>query len=475
VVLLALWLFAGLQLGSPPVWSICARSDLGQPYGPLFLVWPLLIGAGAGWLVWRLARRDTRRHTALAVAVLALAQFGLALTTDSGQGRRGWVENTVASTYSVVSNGYFSAATRIESVRGFLRDYPAFQRAQTLKVATHPPGAVLAYWLPLTLYDRLGPVRAASDGLLDALIDRNDLYLSMAHYPGVVLSHLSGRYLGAALWTALWIMVLGALAVWPTYLLGAAWAGRRGGLLAAALVAVTPNTLFYAQSLDVPLMMLVAWGLAGAAWSLRAERGAPYAALGAGVALGVALSVSLGALAALALVVGLVGVSAVRGETRPGRTLTTLALLFAGLALVAAAATLAGADVADAVRTGLSGHTGGIASGLGHRPYWPWVWLDVVDYGLFAGLPLTVTALAALRHPRGATPALALVGIMALLTVSGITRAETERLWVFFNPLLAAAAAVVAAERAEWYATLASQPLQLLLMAVAHPPLVRPY
>jgi 4-amino-4-deoxy-L-arabinose transferase-like glycosyltransferase len=387
------------------------------------------------------------------------------------------VINTVASTFSEVSNGYFATASRIERVPRFLRDYAELQRTGPQKLKTHPPGAVLAYWLPLTIYQRLPGVEAAMVRLIRAWAgDTNDVYLAIQQYPNVANQHLPDYLMGAALFCSLWLALAGALAVLPAYWLGAAGGDRRAGVLAAILLALMPNSLFYWLSLDTLLVTLLAAALAGVVYALPGDRLRAWPALGAGVGLGLTLFVSLGALAACGLSGVYALLAAARGRARWRHAVGALVLVASGVALVTAAVTLAGVDTAAVLYQGLTAHRHG-GAGVQYRPYAPWVVFNVVDYVLLAGLPLTVVALGGLGRDC-AEPVrsigLAALATLLLLDLSGVTRAETERLWIFLNPALAATAAAAAVARAERFWTLAIQPLQLLLMALALPPLVRP-
>ena len=476
VLVLGVGLVAGrAQLALPRYgWSLGPLPT--HPYSLRMLALPVLIGAVLAALLLAIGRFDhrPRRAAAVSVALLVAGHLALSITLDWGQGRSTWCGNAVATTWSEVSNGYFTAATQIDDLSAFLHDYAATQAASGNKLSTHPPGAVLAYWLPLRLWQRSPLVKTFAEALLHWLVsgDGNDLYLMLIRFPSV--PHLSGTLMAGALWCVLSVALLGALTVIPVYLLGARFGGPRTGVVAAALFCLMPNSLYYVLSLDVVLMLFTALALAAMAAGLDSERRALPWGVGAGIWLGAALSVSLGALASVALTVGL-GVAMViarRGD--PRRLAVACAGLLVGLAAVLAIWQAAGVQVVPVVVNGLGAHRHGVA-GTSGRPYFPWVVWNLVDYSLLVGLPVVVVAMAGLRRRGLVAPALAVAVVIVLLSLSGIVKAETERLWIFANPLLAAAAAVVAAERAGWYVTLASQPLWLLMTALSLPPLVRPW
>ncbi len=78
----------------------------------------------------------------------------------------------------------------------------------------------------------------------------------------------------------------------------------------------------------------------------------------------------------------------------------------------------------------------GIARG---RPYWFWLFGSPVAFLVTLGLPITWSALRALGDGRSV--ALAIFAVLAIAAVLGFTKAETERIWLFFAPFLCLAAA----------------------------------
>jgi hypothetical protein len=85
----------------------------------------------------------------------------------------------------------------------------------------------------------------------------------------------------------------------------------------------------------------------------------------------------------------------------------------------------------------------GIAQG---RPYWFWVAGSPTAFLITVGLPITWLAVRALA--LGRSVAVAIFAVLLVATVLGFTKAETERIWLFFAPFLClAAAAVLPGER----------------------------
>lgn len=445
---------------------------LGHPYTPAcWLPMLLLIALGAGACQWGSAGGW---RLPAAVALLVAVHGGLTLSADLGQGRARWAANVVSATWSEVSNGYFTNAWLCdETPLGFVRHYADVQRHAALKLTTHPPGATLCYWLPLRLYQASpGLQRVSERWLARCLPDPDRFFRTLCHLPTV--RPLPESMMGAALFCSLFLALLGSLAVVPVYWLGASGGDRRTGLLAALVFALMPNSLFYYLSLDVVLTTLAALALAGVVHAVREPR-AWWAALGAGLALMLAGFISLGALAIGALVLAYPVVAALDGGCDRRTAARVVGLVLGTVAALVVLAWLLGVPVLTIVRQGLGQHQHGLA-GTGHRPRLPWLAMNVVDYVLLAGLPVAVLAAQSLgSRSTAGTLARTAAGVMLLLTLSGIVKAETERLWMFFNPALAVAAAAAVGARATRFWTLASQPLALLLMVLSLPPLVRPY
>ena len=80
------------------------------------------------------------------------------------------------------------------------------------------------------------------------------------------------------------------------------------------------------------------------------------------------------------------------------------------------------------------------AGGLAHiRPYGFWLFGSPAAWAAMLGLPLLWFLLVAIADREAS--ALALAALIAVAAVIGVTKAETERIWLPFVPLAAVAAA----------------------------------
>jgi hypothetical protein len=110
-----------------------------------------------------------------------------------------------------------------------------------------------------------------------------------------------------------------------------------------------------------------------------------------------------------------------------------------GAALVAFYALLYGAtgfDPIGTLRATEDVYRAGIASA---RPYSYWLLGSPAAFLLVLGLPISWYALRALA--AGRTLAIAIFAVLAFAAVMGFTKAETERIWLFFAPFVCLAAA----------------------------------
>jgi hypothetical protein len=228
-------------------------------------------------------------------------------------------------------------------------------------------------------------------------------------------------------------IVAGAASAPLTYALGRRLVPERTARVAAVLVGMAPGALQYgattADALYLTLGLVAACGLASPEWPARAAGAA---------ALAVASFFAWSLLAVGAWAVILLWLRA-----GPRRALETAALC--GLAvggLYAVLAVVAGFDAPGALRATGDVYRLGVASG---RPYAFWVFGSPVAFLLTLGVPIAWLAARALG--RGDRLAIAIWSVLAISAVLGFTKAETERIWLFFAPYVCLAAAPLVTRR----------------------------
>nr|WP_310431353.1 hypothetical protein [Streptomyces sp. 3330] len=246
-------------------------------------------------------------------------------------------------------------------------------------------------------------------------------------------------------WAGAWCVVVGATACVAVLVAVRALADEGLARRAAPFLVLAPAAVWMGTSADAYFTAVAAWSVALLALAVTGRR-ARGAALGSGLLFGLTcyLSYGLTLFALIGAAVLLLGRARVR--ERPG----LLVLLLAGAAVAPTAFTLAGFDWWEAYRLLVTRYHQGAG---GVRPYGYWVWADLACAVLITGLAtaagLRRTA-GTLRRHGGARPArpddpprsgadgrLALLVAAALLALlvadlSGMSKAETERIWLPF-------------------------------------------
>jgi hypothetical protein len=488
---------ASLALAATLWWLLRARTRIGRddwfltPSPPWpFAAWPLpvfvlvLLGGLAALSTYDRFRRaktskEQRSSTRLAVGALMLLAFLWPwLLLGPGARERPGVLNLVSTFWSDTSNQYFGRAFEVVNAREFSRQYADTQqsppsRAQS-HVATHPPGAVLAFYGARKFYEATPPLQTAFEMLSRSLLpEQNAALVTLREERAAVARSAavatSFPLPNAALPFALFCAALLTLAVASTtpaiFQLASAGSSDDAardarGLLAAGLWALSPSVQFFAFTLDALLMCVAAWSLAF--YARRIGGGKPLAALIAGAVWGFGTWLSFGLLALSALFFFATGL---RRRARPWLDFAWLAggfaLMWLLLLILFPTPILRVFDQAMDVHRSVT---------LVTRARWPWAGLNLLYFALFAGWPLAVLALAgawrSFRPSKNeveeisssteqATPeaagrldgqvrdwststaigAAALLAIV-LLTISGSVRGEVERLWLFLLPPL---------------------------------------
>ncbi len=498
VVALAVWLLVVKRpIGWPGEWTIPV---FGAVYPIGYLLAPALTLIGFGGLLahlWRSMRAEKidshRRALAWTIAVgLVVGAWSLQVALWSVA--PGNISRLAAVQLSEVSTGYLGEAFTIDDVGEYLRSYAQEMPHKPEHVATHPPGAVLFFYGVREVGRTLPGLRRSA-----LIASSTSVGLSIEELAAEVVSIPTVRWLGSeGLATAIlasWL--LGACGALMPLVIFAALRGRVGeerALAAAAVLALTPSMLFHFPTLD----MLIALASALMVAALAATQRHWAWAMVAGVIAAAALFVSLGALALVALGALFLLLRAVRqaGQSADSSWSDTRSAAVPLLALGAGVLGgvglwyAMGLDAAEVFSRGLGAHSS-ITGRASFRSYGVWVWMNLVEFAIFAGLPLTVLAVAsapgiartlreiassALPAYLGASAILAIL----LLDLSGTVKGETGRLWLLFVPWLAAAVApdLVDRDGTRWKLlalTCALTALQVLLMGWTMQPIVRPY
>ncbi|MFG3659173.1 hypothetical protein [Streptomyces sp. NPDC047706] len=306
------------------------------------------------------------------------------------------------------------------------------------------------------------------------------------HWPAHVAGHppaatltfvlLDRIGLGGGAWAGVWCITVGATAVVAVLVTVRALAAEGLARRAAPFLVLAPGAVWMGTSADGYFAAVAAWAVALFALAVTGRR-PRMAAFGAGLLFGLTCYLSYGL-----TLVGVIGLAVlVLGRNRR----TVWLPLTAGVIVVPLAFTLAGFDYWEAYHLLVERYNQGAG---GVRPYWYWVWANpactvlVVGLATVAGL---VRAGGALLRPRGdgdpgggheagkpvgrhegpgllgrpesRLAVLLLAALVAVLAadLSGMSKAETERIWLPFAVWLLAAGAFLPRPRG-WLAAQAA-------------------
>lgn len=326
-------------------------------------------------------------------ALAARARFG-ALLAGSWLASLAWMVSLAASdglralaTPLTSRFEYLAVVPRIDGAGSFLRGFTDHLSTYPTHVKGHPPGLPLALWA----LDRAG---------------------------------LGGRWPATALVLCAGALVVPAVLVTLRELCGAATA--RG---AASFLVLAPGAVWMATSADALFAGTFAAGVALFALATgRSGTRGDLLALAAGLALGATLGMSYGAVPAGAIVLA---VALARRRIRP------LLLAAAGVAIVLGAFAALGFWWPDGLQATRDLALRGV---LSRRPYTGFLVISFAAFALAAG-PAAAAGLARLRTaPARVVVAGALAGLIAA-DLSGLSRGETERIWLPFLPWVLAGTA----------------------------------
>ncbi|MGW2442820.1 hypothetical protein [Streptomyces sp. NPDC001675] len=270
------------------------------------------------------------------------------------------------------------------------------------------------------------------------------------HPPGATLTFVlldrAGLHGGG--WAGLWCVLTGATACVAVLVAVRALAGEAFARRAAPFLVLAPAAVWTGTSAD-------GWFAAAAAWAvallaLAVTRGSLPWAAASGLLFGLTCYLSYGL--TLVALPGAAVLWTARDGVR-GRPALLLALL-AGLAVVPLLFTFAGFDWWTAYRLLVTRYHQGVG---GTRPYGYWVWANlactvlITGLATAAGLRRAVAALVRRASPAAVRPAvLVCAALLALLIadLSGMSKAETERIWLPFAVWLLPACAYLPRPRA---------------------------
>ncbi len=303
----------------------------------------------------------------------------------------------------------------------------------------------------LAAVDRIGSTHA----FLSSFTEQLATYPThvKGHPPGLVLllARLDDAGLGGSTVATALVIAVGALVAPATLVAVRAVADQRTARLAAPYLAFTPAAVWVATSADAFFAGVTACGIAAVAVAATreprggrgADRRADATAVAGGVLLGLALHLSYGA-GPLGLLVAAVLIR--RRAVRIG------ILAAAGTAAVFAIFLAAGFWWLGGVQATRVLYDAGVAS---RRPYADFLLINLAAFAIALG-PAAVAGLARLRDRRVWVLSGGALAAVVFADLSGLSRGETERIWLPFVPWVLVATVALRGSR-RWLA------LQVLL------------
>ncbi len=423
---------------------------------PLLLIMVVGYGVGAFWLM----RRTARAAPILAWAMLGAVLFALAATYARDPDP---LRLLYARTVSLVAAGEYLPAAQFNPEANVWQNWPLMMARYGGNVATSPPGMFMLY--------------TASSDFFEAVPSLADpLYRVLMPYQCFNYNLLD---LSAARWASAWFGILtplwAALSVFPLYSIARRAGGTSAARYAVLLWALVPGMAIFATSSSTffPLVALLVQDSLerGLTHGLGVRRGRAWVVF-AGVLYGVGMFLNFVFLPLAALYGFTTLIHYARIDRHNGRKWTYPIQVGAWFGL--------GALMIWGIYTAATGETffDLLAQSLRYhlqleRPYTFWVWFHVWDWAVFSGIiGVGLAVMLALRRappPQSAGAQrlawAALLTVLAL-TLSGTTRGESGRIWLFISPFVIAAGAALIPHGRAWLMLAFAQGALFVALAV---------
>ena len=422
----------------------------------LFLL--LGIAVMAFWTESRRMRFRSRLTEVVFVGLLVALSLGLqlaVLTLESG----GPLDPIFQRTISATSNGYYTAALDVEDAADaadLLRTYPSqMPNFASEHLRTHPPGLLVSHWLVNQGIQRF-----------PALAHPLETWTRRYQCPTIVGEGRSAAELAGALVAGGLIMLLGALAVAPVYFMARQFGEQKLARQAAILYLLIPATAMFAPIADQIYPLLTISSLLALHIGLTRRRPAWVFLSGLLISIGSFLSLGLGAHILFLALYALLHPDC--PPLRAVREYFPLAVCFI-MGLVSAWLVyylLSGVSALEVLWVARAQH---YSLTVSNRSYLTWLGFNLYDFFTFLGWPLAFLVARSLvlqRRSAGWAVSVAFILTLFLLDLSGTTRAEVARLWLFLMPLAVLSAAKGLSQgRKLWQVVVALQAALVLVFA----------
>ena len=285
---------------------------------------------------------------------------------------------------------------------------------------------------------RVGDISAMVRGFIERIpsdsVDHWHIHVA-GHPPGALLSFVLLDRIGvtSAFWVGFVVVTVGSTVVAAVMLTLKQLAGESLARKAGIWIALAPAAVWAGVSADWYFAAVAAWGLCFLARA--AATGSVPTGIAAGLLLGWCVFLSYG------LVLLAIPALAVLWVTKGWRVLPWVV---GGALTVTAAFWASGFSWWTAFPVLHERYYSGIAA---ERAYTYWVWADLAAWTFTLGLATLAAAPALLRavrnHEAGARVVMAAVVAVGAATLSGMSKAEVERIWLPFTVWVLAAGALL--------------------------------
>ena len=305
---------------------------------------------------------------------------------------------------------------------------------------TEPLTSRFDYWAAMPAVRRPG-----LGTFVRTYLDRLDAYPVhvQGHPPGLLVLYgaLDRVGLTGPGWAAAAVVAIGASGVAAVLVVARCVAGEDAARRAAPFLVLAPLALFVATTGDAVFLALAAWSIALLA--LAAEHRRPALAVAAGAVGATTLYFTYGLVPLLA---ALGAVVLWRWRSQAGRLALATA---AGAVAIVVAWTAAGFWWLDGLDA--SHHFYGVRAG-NDRPYLYFLVADLAVFALMLG-PAGIAGLTRVARSSVAVLVFAAIAAVAVADISGLSKAEVERIWLPFLPwVLLATATLPRAGARRWLA-----------------------
>lgn len=453
------WLYS-LPLGVADQWEWPLRIPALSPSLPALAGLVLLVAA-AFYIVF-LLNTPTRRADQVTIGVLMCCFVAATLTGGLFLSEETPLLRTATTTASIAALPYYGEALQVETLSQLFDRYGHTGRDHSTRpdrLRTHPPGPVVYYMFAgRTIRDcpvlmGLGERLFRNEGVDPELAPELTRYYSGAE--------LSGRDVVAGTLASLFLSLMAVFVPAASFLLAWSVADIRTALSAALVSSCLPSLVMFVPTIDAAGTALAILALAAFFWARRLNN--PSLAAMSGLLWPLAAFWSIGLLvvalpAALMVVWDLF--DAERRRTAAISAVWALGvfgLFFAVLWIGWGYRPVANIAEIFASQEYIMSHAG--------RDRVVWMYMNIYEFALFMGPAVVALSVAGLGRvlyrSRGGllqTLAAGLVGGFVYLALSGATRGEVGRIWLFLMPLFAVFAGImplqIPARHRWWYVPL---------------------